>query len=58
MNFIEPGPEWDVSLLAARYAKELNDEMGKPSPDWLLAILEEGRRRDQAREQAAAAQTG
>jgi hypothetical protein len=46
MRFVEDAEEFAVGLRAAQLRFELDQRRGRPTPDWILAIIAEGERRD------------
>ena len=58
MRFVESAEEFAVGLRAAQLRVELDQRLGRPSPDWILAIIEEGKRREGAASEAAEADAG
>jgi hypothetical protein len=54
MSNVETPAEFYVRLRAAQLHMELDRRRNRPSPDWVVALVEEGERREQERRGAEA----
>ena len=54
MTMVESPERFAVRVQAARLAMKADRLLGQPSPDWIVALVEEGERRERARREAEA----
>ncbi len=52
MSKVETPAEFHVRLRAAQLHMELDRRRNRPSPDWVIALVEEGERRERAKREA------
>jgi hypothetical protein len=50
----ETPEQFAVRVLAARISIKADRRLSQPSPDWIVALVEEGERRERARREAEA----
>ena len=56
MSQIESPEHFRLRVAAAKVSMKADRRLGRPSPDWIVALVEEGDRRErEAREHAGAA---
>ena len=56
MSTLKEPTQFEVSVRAAQIRMKVDRQLGRPSPDWIVALVEEGERRErEARERAAVA---
>jgi hypothetical protein len=54
MTPTETPEHFAVRVLAARVSIKADRLLGRPSPDWTVALVEEGERRERAQREASA----
>jgi hypothetical protein len=47
-----------VSVAAARVQVKIDRQLGRPSPAWIVAMVEEGERREREQREASASSAG
>ncbi len=56
MTDTETPERFAVRVKAARISMEADRLLGEPSPDWIVALVEEGERRERAQREAEPSQ--
>jgi hypothetical protein len=53
MSAIESPARFHVRVRAAQLRMKVDRQLGRPSPDWIVALVEEGERREREQREAA-----
>jgi hypothetical protein len=54
MSKVETAESFAVRVLAARVRIKADRMLDRPSPDWIIELVEEGERRERAQQKASA----